>query len=111
MDFDFSPEERALADSFRDFLQREVVPKEQDLRQAYVESDGESPAVREELLSTRRRSAELGFYSVDMPAEAGGGGLSFTGAALLREVAASTGSFLALACLSGPEGPTPLLSE
>ncbi len=38
MDFDFSPEERALADSFRDFLQREVVPKEQDLRQASARS-------------------------------------------------------------------------
>src|SRR5207245_11318965 len=92
-------------------LNREVVPGERELRDAYVDTDGDSPRLREELLKVRLRSAELGFYSVDMPVELGGGGLSFTGAALLREVAASTGSFLALACLAGPEGPTPLLAE
>jgi len=39
----------------------------------------------------RRRSAELGFYSVDIPTDLGGGGLSYVGQALLREVAGSTG--------------------
>src|ERR1700716_3533888 len=108
MDFSFGPEERALADSFRDFLKREVRPKEQELKQRFVETDGESEELRQEVLAMRRRSAELGFYSVDIPAELGGGGLSYVGQALLREVAGSTGSFMALACLSGPEGPTAL---
>ncbi|MGI8608700.1 MAG: acyl-CoA dehydrogenase family protein [Candidatus Dormibacteria bacterium] len=109
MDFSFGPEEKALADSFRDFLKREVQPKETELKQRFVETDGESEDLRAEVLAMRRRSAELGFYSVDIPTELGGGGLSYVGQALLREVAGSTGSFMAVACLSGPEGPTALL--
>src|ERR1700730_15692399 len=109
MDFSFGPEESALADSFRDFIKREVKPLEAKLRPVYMETDGESPALREALLQIRRRSAELGFYSVDIPVELGGGGLSYVGQALLREVAAPSGSFLAIACLSGPEGPTGLV--
>ncbi|MFN2464732.1 MAG: acyl-CoA dehydrogenase family protein [Candidatus Dormibacteria bacterium] len=109
MDFAFGAEEKALADSFRDFLKREVMPKEAELKQRFTESDGESEELRAEVLAMRRRSAELGFYSVDIPVELGGGGLSYVGQAHLREVAASTGSFMAVACLSGPEGPTGLL--
>jgi acyl-CoA dehydrogenase len=109
MDFSFSSEEKALADSFRDFIRREVRPLEETLRPTYLETDGEAPGLREELLKIRRRSAELGFYSVDIPAELGGGGLSYVGQALLREVAGSSGSFLAIGCLSGPEGPTGLV--
>jgi acyl-CoA dehydrogenase len=109
MDFEFTPEEKALANSFHDFLKREVVPKEAELKERYIETDGESAELREEVLAMRRRSAELGFYSVDISTELGGGGLSFAGQALLRETASTTGSFLAVACLSGPEGPTPML--
>jgi alkylation response protein AidB-like acyl-CoA dehydrogenase len=109
MDFSFSPEEKALADAFRDFIKREVRPLEDTLRPIYMATDGESPQLREALLDIRKRSAELGFYSVDIPTELGGGGLSYVGQALLREVAGATGSFLAIACLSGPEGPTGLV--
>jgi alkylation response protein AidB-like acyl-CoA dehydrogenase len=109
MDFSFAPEEKALADSFRDFLKREVMPKEESLKQRYIETDGEDSELREELLTMRRRSAELGFYGIDIPIELGGGGLSYVGQALLREIAGSAGSFLGIACLSGPEGPTNLL--
>jgi alkylation response protein AidB-like acyl-CoA dehydrogenase len=109
MDFAFAPEEKAIADSFRDFLKREVQPKEQELKPLFLETDGADPTLREELLAMRRRSAELGFYGIDIPTELGGGGLSYVGQALLREVAGSAGSFLGLACLSGPEGPTNLL--
>jgi alkylation response protein AidB-like acyl-CoA dehydrogenase len=109
MDFSFAPEEKALAESFRDFIRREVLPKEAELKQRFMETDGDDPGLREELTGMRRRSADLGFYSVDMPTEIGGGGLSYVGQAHLREVAASHGSFLAVACLSGPEGPTNLL--
>jgi acyl-CoA dehydrogenase len=109
MDFSLTDEEQAIAASFRDFVQREVLPAEKGLKQAYTDSDGAAPEVRAELLRVRRRSAELGFYGIDMPGDLGGGGLSYVGQARLREVAASTGSFLAIACLAGPEGPTRLL--
>jgi len=109
MDFSFGPEEKALADSFRDFLKREVLPKEGELKQRFTQTDGESEELRAEVLAMRRRSADLGFYAVDIPTELGGGGLSYVGQALLREVAGSAGSFMAVACLSGPEGPTGLL--
>src|SRR5438132_10279708 len=106
MDFSFKPEEKAIADSFRDFLQREVLPKEAALKEKYGDSEEETEDVRREFLAMRRRSADLGFYSIDIPTELGGGGLSYVGQALLREVAGSHGSFLGQACLSGPEGPT-----
>ena len=93
MDFSFSLEEKALADSFRDFLHREVLPREEELKPKYLEADGDSAEVREEIRRMRQRSAELGFYSVDIPTEIGGGGLSFVGQASLREVAGATGSF------------------
>jgi len=109
MDFSFGIEEKALADSFRDFIKREVKPLEDTLRPIFLESDGDAPELREELLKIRRRSAELGFYSLDIPTELGGGGLSYVGQALMREVAGASGSFLAIACLSGPEGPTGLI--
>ncbi|MFN2464480.1 MAG: acyl-CoA dehydrogenase family protein [Candidatus Dormibacteria bacterium] len=109
MDFGFSETEKAIADSFSSFLRREVLPKEQELKGRFGDSDGESPEIRAETQAMRRRSAELGFYAVDMPTELGGGGLSYVGQARLREVAGGTGSFLALACLAGPEGPTALL--
>src|SRR5258708_21739960 len=108
MDFSFGDEEKALADSFRDFIRREVKPVEEQLRPLLVESD-DPPELRPELLQIRRGSAELGFYSVDIPTEFGGGGLSYVGQALLRVVAGSSGSFLSIACLSGPEGPTGLI--
>src|ERR1700738_4504076 len=109
MDFSFGTEEKALADALRDFIKREVRPLEDRLRPIFMETDGESTELREALLYIRKRSAELGFYSVDIPTELGGGGLSYVGQALLREVAGSSGSFLAIACLSGPEGPTGLV--
>ncbi|MEA2647525.1 MAG: acyl-CoA dehydrogenase [Chloroflexota bacterium] len=109
MDFSFSPEEKALADSFRDFLKREVLPAEEGLRQRFAETDGDDPELREHVQAMRRRSAELGFYGIDIPTELGGGGLSYVGQAHLREIAGSYGSFLSIACLSGPEGPTNLL--
>lgn len=109
MDFSFGDEEKALADSFRDFLRREVQPREAGLKQRFAATDGESEELRAEVLAIRRRSADLGFYAVDIPTDLGGGGLSYVGQALLREVAGSTGSFMAVACLSGPEGPTALL--
>jgi acyl-CoA dehydrogenase len=109
MDFSFGTEEKALADSFRDFIKREVKPLEDTLRPILLESDGDAPELRESLLKIRRRSADLGFYSLDIPTEFGGGGLSYVGQALMREVAGASGSFLAIACLSGPEGPTGLV--
>jgi len=109
VDFSFGDTEKALADSFRDFLKREVLPRDRELKERFGDTDGESEELRTEVLAMRRRSAELGFYSVDIPVELGGGGLSYVGQALLREVAGGTGSFLALACLAGPEGPTALV--
>ncbi|HEY8740352.1 MAG TPA: hypothetical protein VIN56_07155, partial [Candidatus Dormibacteraeota bacterium] len=67
MDFSLGPDEKALAGSFGDFIKREVLPKEAQLKQLFAESDGESEELRGEILTMRRRSAELGFYAVDIP--------------------------------------------
>src|SRR5258708_6388664 len=84
MDFSFGDEEKALADSFRDFIRREVKPVEEQLRPLLVESD-DPPELRDELLKIRRSSADLGFYSVDIPTEFGGGGVCFAGPGAVAE--------------------------
>ena len=61
-----------LRASLRQFIDREVRPIEE--RTAGDPGDaGRSPAIREEVLKLRKRSAELGFYAMHMPEEVGGG--------------------------------------
>ena len=43
----------------------------------------------------RKRSAELGFWTLHMPEEVGGGGLPYLGQVVLHEEAGATGLILA----------------
>ena len=90
--------------SLRQFLDREVTPIEESHRQEVQETsiyDG----IREDRMKLRKRSAELGFYTIHMPEEVGGGGLPYLGQVLLHEEVYRGGSVLA-----GPEGVLPVVT-
>jgi alkylation response protein AidB-like acyl-CoA dehydrogenase len=98
-----------LRSSLRQFIDREIRPMEDAHRQEILET-GTFEALREERLKVRKRSAELGFYTLHMPEEVGGGGVVYLGQALLHEEASRHG--LLLAQFEGifpvVTGPTPI---
>ena len=69
MDFEFNSEQRLLSDSISAFVEREIVPHEED-----VERTGRIPP--ELIEQIKQRSISAGYYALNMPAEHGGGGLT-----------------------------------
>ena len=98
-----------LRQSLRDFIDREIRPVEEAHRQE-IQETGTFHTVKEERLKLRKRSAELGFWTLHMPEDVGGGGLSFLGQVLLHEEACSHGLVLAQFESIFPvvTGPTPI---
>ena len=68
MDFALTDEQEMIVDTVRTFVDRELVPHEED-----VERLGEVPPDLVE--GIRRRSLDAGIYAANMPTEFGGGGL------------------------------------
>jgi acyl-CoA dehydrogenase len=97
-----------LRNSFRRFLDREVRPVEESYRQELLEARYEW--IKEERRKLRKRSAELGFWSLHMPEEVGGMGLSYLGQVLLFEEGTGHGLVLAHgeSILPVVAGPTPI---
>ncbi|MET8853305.1 acyl-CoA dehydrogenase family protein [Amycolatopsis sp. NPDC004625] len=82
MDFSLSTEEREVRDWVRTFVQRELVPLEQEvLRRERVHQPG---LTGEELRDLQLKAKESGFWGVLTPEEYGGMGLSAVMAALLE---------------------------
>lgn len=111
MDFSIPEEISALRASYGSFLDREVRPVEESLREEFAALDPDRARLTEAGLAMRRRSAEEGFYACYLPEEAGGWGVSTVGTALLVEDAARSGLRLAPLTLGvpNPSGPTPML--
>ncbi len=101
-----------LRSTLRQFIDREVRPLEEGFRQE-IQETGTFEALKDERQKMRKRSAELGFYSVHMPEEVGGGGLSYLGQVLLHEEAYRGGVVLAAfeAILPVVTGPTPIYMD
>ena len=107
------PDELAeLRQTLRDFIDREIRPLEEAHRQE-IQETGTFDTVKEERLKLRKRSAELGFWTLHMPEEVGGAGLSFLGQVLLHEEACSHGLLLAQFESIFPvvTGPTPIYMD
>ena len=68
MDFALTDEQEMIVDTVRTFVDRELVPHEDD-----VERLGEVPP--DLVKGIRRRSLDAGIYAANMPTEFGGGGL------------------------------------
>jgi acyl-CoA dehydrogenase len=98
-----------LRSTLRDFIEREVRPLEDSHREEILET-GTFGTLKEESLKLRKRSAELGFYTLHMPEEVGGGGLSYLGQVLMHEEAARSGLILPQIESIFPviSGPTPI---
>ncbi|ELY37752.1 acyl-CoA dehydrogenase 12 [Natronorubrum tibetense GA33] len=105
-----------ILESLDDFIEREVEPLEEGLGEALTNPRrGHEPngRVTDELLNAietvRKKSAESGFYAMNMPEEVGGGGVStVTWYRSIKHVF-SKGRGLNKYVLAGPEGPKPLL--
>lgn len=103
------PEELVeLRSSLRQLLDREVRPVEESYRQDLLE--GRYDFVKEERRKLRKRSAELGFWTLHMPEQVGGMGLSYLGQVLLFEEGTRHGLVLAHgeSILPVVIGPTPV---
>ena len=116
--FETDEETTLILSSLEEFLEREVQPIEDDLGDTWSnprkrhEDDGRLvPAVTEAIQEVRKKSAEAGFYAMNLPQEVGGEGVSnVTWYRALKQVA-STGPGLSEYVLAGPEGPKPLLAQ
>ena len=116
--FKTDEETSLILSSLEEFLDREVEPLEDDLGETWSnprkrhEDDGRLvPEVREAIETVRKRSAEAGFYAMNLPEEVGGEGVSnVTWYRAIKHVAA-TGPGLSEYVLAGPEGPKPLLAQ
>lgn len=113
------PEEwRLVRSSLDEFVEREVEPVEDELGETWsnprVRHDADGRYVEEaiEAVETvRRKSAEAGFYAMNMPEEYGGEGVSNVTWYRAKRHVASHGTGLASRVLAGPEGPKPLLAD
>jgi acyl-CoA dehydrogenase len=77
MDFTLTEEQRAVVETVRAFVDRELVPHEDE-----VERDDE---VSKELAAAiRRKALDAGIYAANMPEEVGGGGLDAVSLALVE---------------------------
>jgi alkylation response protein AidB-like acyl-CoA dehydrogenase len=97
-----------LRSTLRQFIDREVRPVEESYRQDILE--GRYDALKDERRKIRKRSAELGFWTLHMPEETGGMGLSYLGQVLLIEEATASGLLLTHneAIFPIVTGPTPV---
>jgi acyl-CoA dehydrogenase len=113
MDFSVPEELTALRKSFAAFLDREVRPLEESLREEYAALAPDRERLQDAASRVKRRSAEEGFYACYMPERVGGWGLSTLGTTLLIEDAARSGLRLGMVAIAppNPSGPTPMLLQ
>lgn len=116
--FDVGDETQLVLDSLEEFVEREVEPIVDELGDTYTnprKGYHENGRWTEELLEARekirRRSAEAGFYAMNLPETVGGGDVSAVTWYRAKKHLASRGPGLARYALAGPEGPKPLLLQ
>lgn len=111
VDFSVPAELAALRESFAAFLDREVRPREEPLRERFWDGDLSHPEIVAAGREVKLRACKDGFFAAHMPESVGGQGLSNLGMTLLVEDAARSGLYLGMAALGppNPAAPTPLL--
>ncbi|MFC7045962.1 acyl-CoA dehydrogenase family protein [Halobacteriaceae archaeon GCM10025711] len=114
--FGVDEETRLILDSLDQFIAREVEPLQSDLGETYDNprlrhrTDGRLvDEVLDAIETIRRKSAEAGFYAMNLPEDVGGGGVSNVTWYRAKKHVAASGVPLAEHVLAGPEGPKPLL--
>ncbi len=112
MNFTLPEEVRQIIDSIKKFLDREILPLEREHRDLCEEGKF-SKEVLELGARIRKKSVDLGYYTLHLPEAMGGGGLSMVALSAIREEIAKSGtSILGLFILGDPPmGPTGMLME
>ena len=117
--FGTDQETRLILDSLDDFVESEVEPIAERLGETNEnprlrhEADGRVvPEVLSAIREVRKKSAEAGFYAMNLPEEVGGEGIStVTWYRAKRHMASKGTGGLTSHVLAGPEGPKPLLLQ
>jgi acyl-CoA dehydrogenase len=114
--FGVDEETRLILDNLEEFIEQEVRPIQEELGETYhnprLRNTPEGhldEAVVEAVETVRRRSAEAGYYAMNLPEDVGGGGVSNVTWYRAKKLVASSDVPLAEYALAGPEGPKPLL--
>ncbi len=116
--FGTDEETRLILSSLEEFIEAEVAPLEDELGETWTnprkrhEDDGRFvPEVQDAIQEVRRRSADAGFYAMNLAEDVGGEDVSsVTWYRAIKHVA-SLGPGLSEFVLAGPEGPKPLLAQ
>lgn len=112
MDFNLPEDVQQVNEAIQRFLEEEVLSQEE--RHKKEIADGRiTPKVLELGAEIRRKSVELGYYTLHMPESMGGGGMGHVAMTAFRETIARSGSaILGLFILGDPPmGPTMLLAK
>ncbi len=102
MNFEIPEETRQLRDALRRFIEKEIRPLDEQVRE-------QDDIPLDLITEARRRGVAAGFYGMFMPEEVGGGGLSILPTTLVFEDIAMQGSRMARFALGAHGGPTPIL--
>ncbi len=115
--FGVDEESSMILDSLAEFVEREVEPLEDELgdvltnpRKGLEPSGRRKPELIEAVEEIRQKSAESGFYAMNLPEEVGGSGVSNVTWYRAKKLVAREAGQLAEFALAGPEGPKPLLA-
>jgi acyl-CoA dehydrogenase len=116
--FETDEETNLILSSLDEFLEQEVEPIEDALDETWSnprkrhEDDGRLvPEVLEAVQEVRKKSADAGFYAMNLPEDVGGEGVSnVTWYRAVKHVS-SRGPGITEYVLAGPEGPKPLLAQ
>lgn len=116
--FGVDDETQLILDSLDEFLEQEVEPLLDDLgdvdtnpRTGHHENGRLTDDILEARAQIRRRSADAGFYAMNLPEAVGGEDVSPVTWYRAKKHLASHGPGLARYVLAGPEGPKPLLLQ
>jgi acyl-CoA dehydrogenase len=116
--FGTDEESKLILDSLDEFVSQEVDPVREELGETLTnprrrcEPDGTLvPEVAEAMREIREKSADAGFYAMNLPEDVGGGGVSNVTWYRAKRRIGREGGFLTDAVLAGPEGPKPLLMQ
>lgn len=114
--FEHDEETRLVKENLQEFIRQEVEPIQEDLGETYHnprlrhETDGRLVSeVLNAIETIRTKSAEAGYYAMNLPEEVGGGGVSTVTWYEAKKAVAASGVPMAEHVLAGPEGPKPLL--
>jgi len=112
MDFTLGEDVAQINDAIQRFMDKEVLPLEEKNKEQVKEGKFNEKVLELGAL-IRKKSVELGYYTLHMPESVGGGGMGHVAMTVFRETIAKSGTILLGMFVLGdpPMGPTAMLSN